>query len=114
MAVNEIVLVANGNGHRHVVVRWGHGLLGERERDTDRSLIRLKIRAIAVGEETETRNGHRKRKRERSTPGTQRNLKLSIVKVVKHKRNKTSQVQKYKWTTNNRQPCVDEWYREQT
>lgn len=32
MAVNEIVLVANGNGHRHVVVRWGHGLLREREK----------------------------------------------------------------------------------
>lgn len=37
MAVNEIVLVANGNGHGHVVVRWGHGLLKKRgkQRETD-------------------------------------------------------------------------------
>lgn len=27
MAVYEIVLVANRNGHRHVVVGWGHSLL---------------------------------------------------------------------------------------
>lgn len=27
MAINEIVLVANRNGHGHVVIRWGHGLL---------------------------------------------------------------------------------------
>lgn len=27
MAINEIVLVAYRNGHGHVVIRWGHGLL---------------------------------------------------------------------------------------
>lgn len=27
MAVDEIVLVADGDGHGHVVVGWGHGLL---------------------------------------------------------------------------------------
>lgn len=33
MAINEIVLVAYRNGHGHVVIRWGHGLLGKiRER----------------------------------------------------------------------------------
>lgn len=30
MAVDEIVLVADGDGHWHVVVGWGHGLLRER------------------------------------------------------------------------------------
>lgn len=35
MAVNEIVLVANGNGHGHVIVRWGHGLLRERGGKTE-------------------------------------------------------------------------------
>lgn len=43
MAVNEIVLVANGNGHRHVIVRWGHGLLRKKKgkkRDTETDLIR--------------------------------------------------------------------------
>lgn len=46
MAVNEIVLVANRNGHGHVIVRWGHSLLREnwKKGDTDMGVIRLKIK----------------------------------------------------------------------
>lgn len=47
MAVNEIVLVANRNGHGHVVVRWGHGLL-RRSRDINMGVIRLKIAMILI------------------------------------------------------------------
>lgn len=63
MAVNEIILVANRNGHRHVIVRWGHGLLREGERgkkrDTDTSLIRLKIRFRTTAVSKETKEGLR-------------------------------------------------------
>lgn len=57
MAINEIVLVANGNGHGHVIVRLGHGLLRieGKKRDTDTNLIRLKTPMIAVSEQTKTR-----------------------------------------------------------
>lgn len=57
MAVNEIVLVANRNGHRHIIVRWGHGLLRKRanKRDTDTNLIRLRIPTISVTEQTKTK-----------------------------------------------------------
>lgn len=43
MAINEIVLVANRNGHGHVVIRWGHGLLRkirEKERQRGKNQIR--------------------------------------------------------------------------
>lgn len=44
MAVYQIVLVAYRNGHRHVVVGWGHGLLEkkvESKRDRDRDKFRF-------------------------------------------------------------------------
>lgn len=47
MAVNEIVLVANGNGHGHVIVRWGHGLLRKRGENERQRMIRYQTTAAS-------------------------------------------------------------------
>lgn len=48
MAVDEIVLVADGDGHWHVVVGWGHGLLRERggERQGGGGAVGLDLQVI--------------------------------------------------------------------
>ncbi len=77
MAVNEIVLVANRNGHGHVIVRWGHGLLRERgkKRDTETSVIRLEILMIIVSEQTKTNKGMDSEGEKETIPKHSRNTK---------------------------------------
>lgn len=60
MAINEIVLVAYRNGHGHVVIRWGHGLLrrireGKETRAKKKKKIRLDTSDFGKGNAPKTK-----------------------------------------------------------
>lgn len=54
MAINEIVLVAYGNGHGHVVIRWGHSLL-RKIRERREMQVKMRIRHEPFREKKDTK-----------------------------------------------------------
>lgn len=121
MAVNEIVLVANGNGHGHVIVRWGHGLLRKRgkKRDIATNLIRYqRLQRVNKLKQGIRVKAWTQRETEREGIVTihkhSRNTKqfkiLRYTKAVNHKKRQPSSKGQM---DNNGQPCMNEWYREQ-